>query len=428
MAKEPPLGFLEALTRAGWYCDMNTRNALRPNRPLKVTPFEDKLLRNAKQLFQMSCNQNWYYHSSPQQQLSHNAAALLKKILAQGTVEFLVRTNQGWWESFLQHGQEKSGRLWERHLLHERTLHFSTNTLNILIWWTSTDPKMEQEWREPPVDVDALTPADELIIWRIADYIHSVHGFRSNSFSQLCSLNVFRSNPWLWLYMPHLLEIEISQESTFRLDEKPWYAKAKLVNGPSFASCFQGLRSVILEALQSHLSQHLVTTLSFLLRLGTYPQDATDKRDLKAKPDVKELTRWNAATYLIYRQFLLDAEQAERPDLAMFLLCALTCLQDRSQNNDFDEEIRQLPTVQERIEARQALIAPLALIDILHHWTLNSRNIGYWDEGYRMAQWWLRHWEALRGDECVSRVCKYRQTTLPPAIPKAESNNISNYP
>jgi hypothetical protein len=165
--------------------------------------------------------------------------------------------------------------------------------------------------------------------------------------------------------MPHLLKTEISKDFPTQLNGVPWYTQAKLVNGPSFAHCFQGLRSVILEALQNYLFRRLVTTFPLNLE------------------DVKELTQRNAVTYLVYRQFLLDAEHAGRPDLAMFLLRTLmrlaptyTRLQDQQHNSEeIDRQIHRLPTVRERLEAQQALTAPLSLIDILHRWTLHCRSI-----------------------------------------------------
>jgi hypothetical protein len=408
---------------------MNMMNVPRTNPRVVVTPFEDKLLRNAKRLVQMgqtslsvppncqtepSTPQNWDYHSSPQQQLSENADRILKTILAKGTVKFLVKASEGWHESFLQHRREKSGRLWERHPLDERTLHFSHNTLHLLMWWTSTDPKMEQGMREPPVDVKSLTPADEFVVWRIADCVQTAHGFCSGSFQKLCSIQAFRSNPWIWLSLPHLLKTKILKDSPIQLNDVPWYTQAKLVNGPSFAPCFQGLRSVILEALQNYLFRRLVTTFPLNLE------------------DVKELTQQNAATYLVYRQFLLEAEQAGRPDLAMFLLRALTRLAptytrllDRRHNyEEIDRRIHQLSTIRERLEAQQALVAPLGLIDTLHRWTLHCRSIGYWDEGYRMAQWWLRCWEELGGDEVV-RCVHTSKVKLTSSIPLAEADRTS---
>ncbi|GIW84453.1 MAG: hypothetical protein N3E46_09695 [Gemmataceae bacterium] len=398
---------------------MNMMDVPRKNLRVGVTPFENELLCNAKKLFLISKassphTQNWDYHSSPQQELSANADRLLKTILAKGTVEFLVKASEGWHESFLQHGQEKSGRLWERHPLAERTLHFSHNTLRLLIWWTSTDPKIAQAMREPPVDVKSLTPADEFVVWRIADCVQTAHSHRSESFKKLCSFRAFHSNPWIWLSMPHMLRTEISKHSLSQLDDMPWYAKANLVDSPSFARCFQGLRSVFLEALQNHLFQRLVKD---------FPLNTED---------VEELVQRNVATYLIYRQFLLDAEQAGRPDLALFLLRAVarltpafTQLQDRRQNNvKIDEQIGRLRTVQERMKARQALIAPLTLINILHRWTLHYRNIGYWDEDYRIAQWWLRQWEEHRGDELVGRVHVSR-ANLTCSTPLAESDRTS---
>ena len=386
---------------------MTTVNTLRPGQqtPIKVTPFEDKLLRNTRWILQPSesvlhspefSTGKWHYHSFPQQGLSANAATLLKKMLAQGAVLFLVKANQGWSESFLREGRDKTGRLWERYPLTERALHFSRNTLDILRWLTSSDPNNPGVWTEPQTELAYLTPADEFIIWRIADRIQSVHSFRSLSFKRLCSLSIFRDNPWLWLCTPYLLENNISSGSIAPLDKSPWYAQARLTFIPSFASCFQGLRSVILEALQHLLYQRLVSTFPII--------------NPSIVSDTKEFVDRNVITYLVYRQFLLEAEQAGRPDLALFLLRALARLipafpqaRDWWEHNE-KVNIGQLNTVRERIQAWQAAIALPFLVNILHRWTQHYRNVGYWDEEYHSAQWWLRHWERYHGDELVDCV------------------------
>jgi hypothetical protein len=379
---------------------MTTVNTLRSDQqtPVKVTPFEDKLLRNTRLILQSTepATQNWYYHSPPQHYLSENAATLLKKMLAQGTVLFLVEVNQGWSESFLRQGQEKIGRLWERYPLTERTLHFSTNILDMLFWLTSADPSNPNEWTEPQTDPARSTPADEFVVWRIADWVQSIHTFRSNSFKRLCSLSVFRSNSWLWLCTPYLLETGLSIESVSLLDKSPWYARARLIHGPSFSPCFQGLRSIILEALQNLLFQRLINTFPII-----NSDIVSDTRDFVCR---------NVTTYLVYRQFLLEAEQAGRPDLALFLLRVLAKLipafpqaQNWWEHNE-KVNIGQLNTMQERIEAWQAAVALPLLINILHRWTQHYRSVGYWDEEYHTAQWWLRQWERYRGDELVDCV------------------------
>lgn len=365
--------------------------------PLRVTAYEDKLLTNATLLFGDQKRGSWKYESTRPERLTDNAITLLKEILAKGTVKYLVTVGRGWCDSSLRQGAEISGRLWERHPLKERILRFSLASLELLLWWTSLCPEDVATWQPPPIDPNALTPSDEFLVWRLVDTVLYVHGSESKSFRTLCSYPLFQANPWIWLTAPHKLPPEATRLGNDLINRGITPEGGQLRGLPSFVGCCQGLRAVILEALQELLVDRLVNTIAF---------DIFKKNESE---NIHHVVRSCCAINVAYNAFLQAVADAKRPDLALFLLRAFRrltkidgWLEPARWWNDFG--IGSLLSVRARYTARRSILALSQLTLVLGAWTSYYRKVGFYDEDYRIAQWWLKTWEAYGGDELVAKV------------------------
>jgi hypothetical protein len=298
--------------------------------------------------------------------LSLNAVELVKDTLAKACVLFLVR--KGGWRNdrYLRNGQPEPGRVWERIPLDERTLVFSPAVLDFLIWVTAEKlPDTKNSWDIPP---NELLPADELFFFLAFDAIRC----DPDLVARFRKLKAFRSNPFCWITFPGDM---VEGESIAR---------------PNFERLFQGLHSVILECLQTYLTDRWLQSERKKGQIG----------------DWRKLRQQGHAEFVTIRAFLEAAHAAKRPDLARFVLRAIATL--------FATELR--PTywtgglvgsgpqrLADRLETQRAALALPRQMEVFEAWQQHYLTIGFFDEDYQASQLWKAEWEAVRGDLVAAR-------------------------
>lgn len=387
--------------------------------PLVVTSYESKLLHNAQFLLTPredapnsiipgASSTFWYHHAVLPRQLSTNAQTLLQQILAQGIVLYLTKVDGGWSKSFLRQGVQIQGRLWERHPLEQRAFHFSDATLNLLMWWTSLDPKNVDHWPAPNVSPASLTPTDEFLVFLLLDQVRLCHGAESLTFLTLASYPLFQANPWVWLLFPHQMPLSVIPINIkFQKADVLWDDLSVAVV-PSWTPCLQGLRAIILEALQELLFQRL--TQAFPLDWPTPTEGHLKQRETAVADRCDQFVRRCCLVYTVYRDFMQAAATLKRPDLAQFLLRAIAhLLEEFPQAHLWWEHIptKSLTTVQARRRARRLALFLPQLILAFFSWTRYYQSIGFYDDDYRLAQWWLQMWEEYHGDDLVNRMQQF---------------------
>jgi hypothetical protein len=298
--------------------------------------------------------------------LSSNAVALVKDTLAKGSVRFLVR-HGGWrGERHVRNGNLVGGRAWVRTPLAERSLHFSADVLEFLIWLTAESPsKPGEPWRTL---VPERTAADDLFFTVV------------------------------------LAAMESDPDLTTALREKPPFASNGLARlacpgvyaasdaaVPDFALWFTASRAAILECLQPWLAARWLASERGKGRIG----------------DWAALGRLGAAEERVATAFVTAAADAGRPDLARFLLRAEA---GAFANSDRTPEYwtgglegAGPSRLADRVAVRRGAVAGPRLVGTLAALTRRYRAVGYFDEGYPAAQLWKDDWEAAGGDELAER-------------------------
>ncbi|MBX7102778.1 MAG: hypothetical protein K1X57_01765 [Gemmataceae bacterium] len=312
--------------------------------------------------------------------LSSYCMELVCSALAHGCVLYLCR--QGWREEkYLRDGAPVTGRLWQRSPGKERALQFSHHALDFLLALTAGGAMTVLP------DEDA-TPADQLLVFLTYDAFRGSEaavGWRTRP--------VFSTSPLCRLVWP---------------DDFP----SRAAHPPAFAGWGQGLRASILEALQSKLAERWLYTQQALRLLG-------DADAIRSAAEAMDET--------------LDGVLAEigpaRRDLAGFLVDAAT---DFCQSGISLEDVagrvnnRGLRLTDRLKTVRAAAILPRALIR-LGEWERQARAIGYLDDGYAAAQFYLARWEQAGavGALAVARDV-VRQTE--PLTPAKESRDEPGVP
>lgn len=298
--------------------------------------------------------------------LSASAVELVKDTLSKACVLALVRLG-GWRKDrYLRAGEPVRGRVWERIPLDERVLEFSPHVMEFLIWATA------EKVNETRVDWDAapetLTAADEFLFWMTLDHVRP----DPELLAVLRSKRAFRSNPLCWISFPgDMAESEESQP-------------------PAFAPMFEGLRAVILECLQPHLTQRWIRSERMKCQIG----------------DWKRMRHQGHAEYAALQGFLAAAHTARRTDLTRFAL--------RANAELFTGELTPVfwtgglqgggpLRLADRLETQRAALALARQMDTLEQWQRQALGVGYFDDGYQASQMWKTEWEALQGDRVSAR-------------------------
>jgi len=295
--------------------------------------------------------------------LSATAVELVRETLSKGCVLYL--TKAGGWKTdrFIRQGEPKVGRLWQRSSLEDLTLTFSRHSLDFLIWLTANRPRAnERVWHAPAGE---LTLADQLLLFRVYDVLHGETTI-ADAFRQSSS---FTENFLCRLFHPGA-----------------FYGESPVADG-----WFTKNGVVILEALQQ-------------------PLEASWLESERAKGHISEWLQLRDKGRLergVLKAYLDAAETSQRRDLARFLLGVLDRL---TATPDIGSEFwlgglqGSGPTrLAERLDVQRAALAVLEQGERLRNWEQQARRIGYLDDDYAAAQFWLSEWERRRGAASTAR-------------------------
>lgn len=358
-----------------------------PDGPKAVSRFESNLLRVLRFLlghFPADQGLQLVRHAVARPPcLSRTAVELVKDSLAKGCVLFLVRAG-GWRdERHLRNGSPAPGRAWGRTPLDERQLEFSAAVVEFLLWVTAEKVhETDIRW-----DADDRTAADDLFFWLAFDACRAdgdlVTIFRRK--------RAFRENPFCWLAMPgEMVEGDEAEP-------------------PDFGPCFAGVRAVLLECLQAHLT-------------------ARWTRSERAKGEVSDWRRMRQvgrAEEATLRAFLAAADAAGRPDLARFVLRTNAAVLKADQTPAYwagGLKGNGPPRLADRLDTQRAALAVPRQMATLATWQERARSVGYFDDGYAASQLWKQDWDAADGDRvadrarrAVEQVEPLRAVAAPPA-------------
>ena len=298
--------------------------------------------------------------------LSPGAVELLNDTLAKACVLFLV--HQGGWrnDKYLRANAPTAGRIWERVPLDERSLVFSRSVLEFLIWATAEKVnETKSAWDAAP---KAQTPADELFFWMALDAVRTDPDFLAT----LRKKDAFRQNPLCWITFPGDM------------------GEGDEVMPPNFAPLFDGQRAVFLECLQPHLGHRWVRSERMKGQLG----------------DWKRMRHQGRAEFAALQEFLKAAADANRTDLARFVLRTNAALFTTDMTPVFWTGGLQgsgPPRLADRLDTQRAALALPRQMEVLEVWQRRAIGVGYFDEGYQATQMWKADWEAVNGDRVAAR-------------------------
>jgi hypothetical protein len=298
--------------------------------------------------------------------LSPAAVHLVKDHLAKACVLFLVRAG-GWRnDRYLRDHAPLGGRVWNRIPLDERTLEFSSHVVEFLLWATSEKVHETKAPWDP--SADELTAADELFFWLAFEACRS----DPDLVAALRRRDAFLLNPLCWLASPG--DLVESDEPV----------------PPDFRPCFTGLRAVILECLQTHLTGRWVRSERAKGQIG----------------DWKKMRQQGRAEFAALRAYLTIAGEAGRTDLARFVLATNAAVFQTDLTPVFWTGGLQgsgPPRLADRLDTQRAALAVPRQMEVLDGWQQRARNVGYFDDGYQASQMWKQDWEAANGDVVTAR-------------------------
>lgn len=336
--------------------------------PPSVSRFEANLLRILRYLLRRVPAEQakpLIYQALPQPAcLSHAAVRLVQDTLAKG-VPLLLARGGGWRrERHLRGGQRVEGRLWERTPPRELALTFSPQSLRLLIWLTAENPTDKAvQWWQP--NVDTLTEGDALLfvlaLGRLSAPIPA---------TLLTKLGFHRLGLCRLVYPGHFGVLTGEEPVTF----ERWTG---------------GLGACLLEALQPELV----------------------RRWLDVENGKAHLVSWQGMQALgreqgrVLQAFLGAIEQAGRLDLARFLLHVLAELlpEGVTARRWLAGLTNAGPRLADRAETHRAALTLLHQLERLRHWSLQARNVSYFDESYAASQLWKADWEQYQGDVLWTR-------------------------
>ncbi len=297
--------------------------------------------------------------------LSAAAVRIAEDTIAKALVLHLVRAG-GWRrESHLRSGVPTAGRVWDRTPLSERELVFSKHPLTFLMWLTAekvTDTK--EPWDVPP---GSLTPADELFFAVAYDNLRQ----EPNVGAVLAEKRAFTGNPLLWLFHP----AELAGPD---------------ITPPAFQPHTAGVRAVILECLNPLLAERWTQA----------------ERMRGQEGDWKRMRVIGTAFNRTLTEFLAACGQANRPDLARFVLTAARAILTQPgltpQYWTGGLHGQGPPRLADRLETQRAAVVLPRHMATLQGWDRKARGVGYWDDDYQASQLWKGDWERAGGDRLTA--------------------------
>jgi hypothetical protein len=297
--------------------------------------------------------------------LNRDAVTLVQDTLAKGCAHLLARSG-GWRrERFLRSGQAVEGRLWERTEPQALGLAFSRHTLRWLLWITAEDVgDKKSRWPVPAEDA-----------WTAGDLLLCFYAFEALRDDQ-------RARP-LWRRPP------FDHHGLCRL-AYPEDAIGPEESEPAFAPWLDGPGASILEALQDLIARRWV-----------------EAERSKGRPgrDWSQMQALGRRQESLLTSFLDAVEAAGRPDLARFLLAALAeLLPEHATLATWTGALHGAgPRLADRVETHRAALVLLRQVERLRQWQRWAQGVGYFDEGYGLAQFWLSEWERWQGETLHAR-------------------------
>lgn len=314
--------------------------------------------------------------------LSRTAVSLIQDALAKGCVQWLARTG-GWRRARHPRGDKViDGRLWERTAPAELALYFSRHTLTFLLWLTASRPVGgTKAWRAP---VEEFTAADHLLLFL------ACQAFRDTEARQgLRELPAIPHNMLLRLVYPQ----DFLQGPPLSVaDFLPWTT---------------GVAGCMLEGMQDLLARHWIELESVKARIC----------------DWEAMQALGHAQEGVLTPFLVALEQSGRFDLGRFILAANAALlpPEASPRLWIAGLTTAGPRLADRATTHRAALCLVRSLDRLRSWERQARNVGYFDEGYAVAQLWKNEWERHQGDVLYMRATAIMQQLEPlPATGGAE--------
>ena len=343
-----------------------------PERPAEVSRFEYNLLSIARFLLghgspdQAARWLNQTFTPAPQC-LTRTCVTLLQDILSKGVVLELIHAG-GWRnERFLRRGQPSLGRLWERLPLEERALEFGPVSLEFVFWLTADKPHDDKlKWDANP---SSMTPGDLLFL---ALALQAMQPF-DEMVQAMVRKSAFHGNPFCWLMSPAM----------FTRRTEPQI--------PDFVRCFRPEMASIIESMQPYLTACWIRSERAKGQLG----------------DWQRLRNQGTAEWETLTQFLTQAHEHDRPDLARFVLHAATSILANRPTQSFWTGGLQgsgPPRLRDRLETQRLALALPRQLETMHEWDRQARTIGYFDEEYPASQLWKEDWERANGADAVEHV------------------------
>lgn len=290
-------------------------------------------------------------HATIPERLSPGAMHALRDALSKGAVLALARCG-GWRrQRHVEGGQERSGRLWERHT--PPALHFSAASFRVLHWLLA-EPLVKHGCKALDVE-GTLTPADELLLYLCCRLVAGTPCAKVVGEQAL-----FRRSALCWLGFPDVFG-----------------AATPKLTAASFAPLLaEG--GWLLEALQADLTVR-------------WRRLEESKRALH-EPEVQvDLGTSQEAVLSAY----LDAvDAAGRRDLAGFLLHAGRPLLEQPASR-WVEGMSLSASLGQRAAAARAAGAYLRALGRLARWDADHRAVRFFDDTYDAAQLLLSEWSAF---------------------------------
>ncbi|MGL5097069.1 MAG: hypothetical protein ACRDD1_15885, partial [Planctomycetia bacterium] len=286
-----------------------------------------------------------------------------------------------------------AGRLWERRPMEERALSFTGRSLDFLRWATAATPRrpdVDEPRRysaDPEKPPTRATVGDELLVFLAYGALRTVIDA-----APLRWRPVFVHHPLLRLgYAADFCDPPPSVTGTVQVDaDLDW----------SFWTAGPG--EWVLEALEPWLAEQWATAERAMLT------QTTSRRSL-------ELGQRRGRTL---QEYLDAVDAAGRRDLGRFVLSAAAFdfpsrRSVAALSEVWTDRFRRLS---DRVELYRAVQVLPAAVERLGRWQAEARGVGYWDEGYTVAQAWKTDWEAVDGDGLHRRAAEFRRDAEPLAV------------
>ncbi|MCP3142617.1 hypothetical protein [Pyxidicoccus xibeiensis] len=289
-------------------------------------------------------------HTVPEK-LSPGALHVLQDTLSKGSVLALARCG-GWRKQrYLDGGQERSSRLWERYP--PPALHFSPLCIHTLRWLVE-QPLVKHGCKQLTVS-ELPTVADELFLYLTCRLVAGTPCAKSVGAQAL-----FRGSALCRLGFPELLDVPPPSFSAKHF--------APLLAGGGW----------LLDALRGDLAHR-------------WRKVEESKRFIV---DPAEGMALGAAQEAVLSAFLDAVEAAGRRELAGFLVEAARPLMDQPASR-WVEGLSLTASLGKRAEAARASGAFLRSLSRLSRWDAEHRAVRFFDDGYEAAQLLLSEWSAF---------------------------------